>query len=86
MGIPFLPEEENKAVLQELVKLCRFENLTNLDVNKDVTRNWERPISSSDFFRKGQVGDWVNHLTPKMAEILDQITKERFQGTGLTFQ
>ncbi|XP_022741773.1 cytosolic sulfotransferase 1-like [Durio zibethinus] len=46
----------------------------------------ERPFSSSDYFRKDLVGDWVNHLTPEMAEILDRITKEKFQGTGLSFQ
>ena len=86
LGVPFSPEEEKKEIVQEIVKLCSFENLANLNVNKDDTRNWERPISSSDFFRKGQVGDWENHLTPKMAEILDQITKEKFHGTGLSFQ
>ncbi|XWS44999.1 hypothetical protein CRYUN_Cryun15aG0098100 [Craigia yunnanensis] len=79
LGVPFSPEEEKKEIVQEIVKLCSFENLANLDVNKDDTRNWEHPISSSDFFRKDQVGDWVNHLTPKMAEILDRITKEKFQ-------
>ncbi|XVF17327.1 hypothetical protein REPUB_Repub10bG0111000 [Reevesia pubescens] len=86
LGIPFSAEEENKMVVQEIVKLCSFENLSNLDVNKNDTRNWDRPISNSDFFRKGQVRDWINHLTPEMTEILDQITKEKFQCTGLSFQ
>ncbi|XVE83082.1 hypothetical protein DITRI_Ditri16bG0058500 [Diplodiscus trichospermus] len=85
LGVPFSPEEENKEVVQKIVKLCSFKNLSNLDVNKDVTRMWNRPVSNSDFFRKGQVGDWVNDLTSEMAEILDQITKEKFKGTGLSF-
>ncbi|KAK8684778.1 hypothetical protein V6N13_040794 [Hibiscus sabdariffa] len=53
--------------------------MSSRDVNKRDTRNRERPVSNSDFFRKGEVGDWVNHLSPQMAEKLDQITEQKFQ-------
>ncbi|TYI40386.1 hypothetical protein ES332_A02G158700v1 [Gossypium tomentosum] len=85
LGVPFTPEEENKEIVEEIVKLCSFENMSNQDVNKSDTRSLENPISNSDFFRKGEVGDWVNHLSPQMSEILDQITEQKFQGTGFSF-
>ncbi|MFQ6652142.1 hypothetical protein Gotur_024140 [Gossypium turneri] len=67
LGVPFTPEEENKEIVGEIVKLCSFENMSNQDVNKSDTRSQEKPISNSDFFRKGEVGDWVNHLSPQMS-------------------
>ncbi|TYG75645.1 hypothetical protein ES288_D03G048500v1 [Gossypium darwinii] len=85
LGLPFTPEEENQEIVEEIVKLCSFENMSNQDVNKSDTRSQEKPISNSDFFRKGEVGDWVNHLSPQMSEILDQITEQKFQGTGFSF-
>ncbi|MBA0851246.1 hypothetical protein Goshw_016052 [Gossypium schwendimanii] len=85
LGVPFTPEEENKEIVEEIVKLCSFEKMSNQDVNKSDTRSQEKPISNSDFFRKGEVGDWVNHLSPQMSEILDQITEQKFQGTGFSF-
>ncbi|MBA0756403.1 hypothetical protein Gogos_021238 [Gossypium gossypioides] len=85
LGVPFTPEEENKEIVEEIVKLCSFENMSNQDVNKSDTRSQEIPIPNSHFFRKGEVGDWVNHLSPQMSEILDQITEQKFQGTGFSF-
>ncbi|MBA0632959.1 hypothetical protein Godav_001619 [Gossypium davidsonii] len=85
LGVPFSPEEEKKGIVEEIVKLCSFESLSNQDVNKSDTRSRENPMSNSDFFRKGEVGDWVNHLSPQMSEILDKITEQKFQGTGFRF-
>ncbi|KAK8578015.1 hypothetical protein V6N13_076687 [Hibiscus sabdariffa] len=86
LEVPFSPEEENKGIVEGIVKLCSFENMSNQEVNKNATRNSERPISNSDFFRKGEVGDWVNHLSPQMAEALDQITEQKLQATGFNFR
>ncbi|XP_043692819.1 cytosolic sulfotransferase 15-like [Telopea speciosissima] len=38
------------------------------------------------FFRKGEVGDWMNHLSPEMAEKIDKITEVKLLGSGLSFQ
>lgn len=85
LGVPFSPEEEKKWIVEEIVKLCSFESLSNQDVNKSDTRSGENPMSNSDFFRKGEVGDWVNHLSPEMVEKLNQITEQKLQGTGFNF-
>ncbi|KAK5843379.1 hypothetical protein PVK06_005834 [Gossypium arboreum] len=85
LGVPFTPEEENKETVEQIVKLCSFESMSNQDVNKLDKRYQQSPISNSDFFRKGEVGDWVNHLSPQMAEKLDQITEQKLQDTGFNF-
>ncbi|OWM71890.1 hypothetical protein CDL15_Pgr017773 [Punica granatum] len=35
------------------------------------------------FFRKGEVGGWVNYLTPEMIKRLDHITEEKLGSSGL---
>ncbi|PKI62471.1 hypothetical protein CRG98_017095 [Punica granatum] len=70
----------------KLVYLCRnpkdtFDNLSKLEVN----RSGKLPTGEENrlYFRKGEVGDWVNYLTPEMIERLDCITEEKFRGSGL---
>ncbi|KAI8010963.1 Cytosolic sulfotransferase 15 [Camellia lanceoleosa] len=78
LGQPFSLEEESKGVVQEIVELCSFENLSDLEVNK----NGAADVSAKNdvFFRKGKVGDWKNYLTTQMTECLDQITEEKLGG------
>ncbi|OMO72982.1 hypothetical protein COLO4_27323 [Corchorus olitorius] len=88
LDLPFSAEEEDEGMVEKIVKLCSFESLSNLDVNKNGNNTpgkGKHPGTNSDFFRKGQIGDWRNHLTPQMVEVLDKITKEKFQGTELSF-
>ncbi|KAK9155603.1 hypothetical protein Sjap_003083 [Stephania japonica] len=79
IGCPFTIEEENEGVVDDIIKLCSFENLKNLEVNKSEKM---LVVDCKYFFRKGIVGDWVNYLTPQMAEQLDQVTKEKLQDHG----
>lgn len=37
------------------------------------------------FIRKGEVGDWKNHMTREMAARFDAWTEENTRGTGLNF-
>ena len=65
-----------------------FENLSSLEVNKSgITQVGTNFLSlkNSSFFRKGEVGDWKNHLILEMAMRLDQITEQKLKGSGLTF-
>ncbi|KAK6925148.1 Sulfotransferase domain [Dillenia turbinata] len=87
LGKPFSAEEEKEGVVEEIVKLCSFENLTSLEVNKTGKLAFvpELIIGNDNFFRKGQVGDSKNHLTPEMIERLDKVTEEKLKGTGFAF-
>ncbi|KAK6925166.1 Sulfotransferase domain [Dillenia turbinata] len=87
MGYPFSPEEETEGKVKNVVDFCSFDNLRNLEVNKtgfvEVTE--ELKVSNNLFYRRGEVGDWENHLTREMQERIDRITEERFTSWGLTY-
>ena len=82
-GCPFSKEEEDQGVVEEILKLCSFDNLSNLEVNK--TGILSLGLENKSFFRKGQVGDWINYLSPQMIERIDKITQEKFSPWGLIF-
>ncbi|KAK2972904.1 hypothetical protein RJ640_026656 [Escallonia rubra] len=87
MGCPFSLEEEKEGVVEKIIELCSFQNLSNLEVNK----TGKYPIFASvvvennKYFRKGEVGDWKNCLTEEMKEHLDRITEHKLRGSGFTF-
>ncbi|CAK7338260.1 unnamed protein product [Dovyalis caffra] len=57
--------------------------LSNLEINKGSAA--QSLFKNSDFFRKGEVGDWKNYLTTEMAAALDHKIKEKLHDSGLTF-
>ncbi|KAB2624411.1 cytosolic sulfotransferase 12-like [Pyrus ussuriensis x Pyrus communis] len=83
LGCPFSPEEETHGVVDGILRLCSFDNLSNLVVNK--SGKLPAGIENSAFFRKGEVGDWMNSLTPEMVKKLDSITQEKLHGSRLKF-
>jgi hydroxyjasmonate sulfotransferase len=85
LGVPFSDKEQEDGVPEEVVRLCRFENLSSLETNQigEVTRRGDVVIGRSAFFRKGKVGDWENHITQEMGRKLDRIVEEKLKGSGL---
>ncbi|KAK5771532.1 cytosolic sulfotransferase 5-like [Gossypium arboreum] len=83
LGCPFSNEEETRGAVDGIQKLCSFENLSNLEVNK--TGKLASGEEYKVFFRRGEVGDAKNHLTPQMIQKLDQITEQKLHGYGLKF-
>ncbi|KVH91370.1 cytosolic sulfotransferase 13-like [Cynara cardunculus var. scolymus] len=81
LGFPFTEEENAKGVVEEIVSLCSFENLS--EVNKHG--NFLVGVPNNIFFREGKVGNWSNHLTSEMSQTLDQITNEKFNGLDISF-
>jgi hypothetical protein len=77
MGYPFSLEEKHRRVVQKIIDLCSFENLSSLKVNKIGIVRLEIGITqvgvntlelkNNAFFRKGMVGDWKYLLTHEMA-------------------
>lgn len=85
LGFPFTVEEEAQGVVEDIAKLCGFENLKNLEVNQSgELRKLEIPKNS--YFRKGEVGDYINHLSPSMVENLENLMEDKFRGSGLVFK
>ncbi|KAI9199020.1 hypothetical protein LWI28_026049 [Acer negundo] len=78
--------EEKERVIEEIVKLCSFENMKDLEVNKPGRNIPGHESKNSDYFRKGEVGDWANYLTPSMSERLKNLMEEKFSGSGLAFK
>ncbi|KAJ4842413.1 hypothetical protein Tsubulata_039880 [Turnera subulata] len=85
LGIPFTQEEEKQGVIEEIERLCSFENLKSLEVNNTGVRTHSGAPHSA-FFRKGEVGDWANHLTPAMAERFRIVMEAKLAGSGLSFK
>ncbi|KAI3891065.1 hypothetical protein MKW98_007370 [Papaver atlanticum] len=55
MGCGFTLEEERQGVVEDISRLCSFETMTNLEMNK--TGSWKNHIENKIFFRKGE-NDW----------------------------
>ncbi|KAI5660065.1 hypothetical protein M9H77_28858 [Catharanthus roseus] len=85
MNQPFTKEEEDKQLPKKIMDLCSFGNLSSLEVNKNEKYFAEFGIKNSAFFRKGEIGDWKNHLTKEMAETIDRISEEKLGTCGLKF-
>ncbi|XP_068466978.1 cytosolic sulfotransferase 15-like [Phaseolus vulgaris] len=81
---PIIQGEESSTVIENIIKLCRFEKMKDLEVNKsgcifDV-------LEKKNFFRKGEIGDWMNYFSPSMIEKLSKIIEEKLGGSGLSFK
>ena len=86
LGFPFSLEEKEKGVVDQIVDFCSFENLKELDVNKHGKLSVRSNLGNKVFFRKGEVGDWINHLSPSMVESVNKVIEEKLGASGLTFR
>ncbi|XP_054813403.1 cytosolic sulfotransferase 15-like [Prosopis cineraria] len=84
MNCPFNSEEESEGVIDNIIELCSFGKMKELEVNK--TGKFLNMFENREFFRKGEVGDWVNHFTPLMVEKLSKVIEGKLGGSGLSFQ
>ncbi|PNX60102.1 cytosolic sulfotransferase 12-like protein, partial [Trifolium pratense] len=80
---PFSKEEESNGVVDDILNLCSFEKLSNLEVNKTGKVSFH--MENKYFFRLGQVGDSKNLLTTEMIEQLNAITETKLATHGLSF-
>ena len=95
IGYPYSLEEEDKGMIQKIINFCSFESMSNLEVNKNGAVTLEVGIKKDEvntfelknniYFRKGNIEDWKNHLTPTMATRIDQITEQKLASYGVTW-
>ncbi|XP_054785306.1 cytosolic sulfotransferase 12-like [Prosopis cineraria] len=83
IGHGFTEEEESGNVINDIMKLCSFENLSNLEVNK--TGKLLTGEENNIYFRRGDIGDGENFLTFDMIEKLNAITQEKLGLHGVNF-
>ncbi|KAL6613767.1 hypothetical protein ACP70R_036037 [Stipagrostis hirtigluma subsp. patula] len=87
LDLPFTSKEEEDEIPEKVVKLCSFEKLSGLQTNQtgDIAWSGNVVIDKSMFFRRGKVGDWVNHMSQEMGKKLDYIVEEKLKGSSLAF-
>ncbi|WVZ83669.1 hypothetical protein U9M48_030799 [Paspalum notatum var. saurae] len=84
-GLPFGGGDRDADEVDAVVRLCSFERLSGLEVNRAGKTRFVggAALDNSYFFRRGVVGDWVNHLPVETARRIDAITEAKFKGSGL---
>ncbi|XP_056172022.1 cytosolic sulfotransferase 8-like [Syzygium oleosum] len=81
LGCPFSKEELRDGTVEGILRMCSFDNLSALEVNKcgklltGMENEW--------FIRRGEVGDWVNCMSAEMGERIDGVMEEKLHGSGL---
>ncbi|XP_019094947.1 PREDICTED: cytosolic sulfotransferase 1-like isoform X2 [Camelina sativa] len=83
LSCPISEEEEHSGIVEEILELCSLRSLSSLEINK--TGKTSNGVDYKFFFRKGEVGDSKNYLTPEMEDKIDKIVQEKLEGTGLNF-
>ncbi|ESQ35476.1 hypothetical protein EUTSA_v10009721mg [Eutrema salsugineum] len=78
---PFTEEEEQSGLVDKILELCSFRNLSGLEINK-TGKSWIG-LDFKTLYRRGEVGDSKNYLTPEMETKIDMITEEKLKGSGL---
>ncbi|XP_051149272.1 cytosolic sulfotransferase 12-like [Andrographis paniculata] len=82
LDCPFSSDEEESGLLEDIMKLCSFENLSNLEINKNGVLSYSG-MQSSVFFRQGKTGDWKNHLSDEMVQkLINVICEDKLSGLG----
>ncbi|CAN1161356.1 Cytosolic sulfotransferase 6 [Linum perenne] len=83
LGKPF--GDDDDVEIEEVIWRSSFDRLKDLDVNKTgkVHPVLSPLLTNNLFFRRGEVGDWRNHLTPEVAKRIDDVTRVKFRSCGL---
>ncbi|KAH8318852.1 hypothetical protein KR074_007882 [Drosophila pseudoananassae] len=79
LGVP------NLLTTSSLQKLCDHLTFDKMRENKAVNLEKLLPESSLKFIRKGQIGDWRNHMGNEMSERFDEWSERNIRGAGLRF-
>ncbi|XP_043231237.1 luciferin sulfotransferase-like [Amphibalanus amphitrite] len=82
-----LGKQLTEKQLEQLERHLSFESMKdNQWVNKEnmgFKKTYSSTGESQAFMRKGQTGDWKNHLSAEVAQKMDVWMEENLRGTGL---
>ncbi|XP_030470095.1 cytosolic sulfotransferase 12-like [Syzygium oleosum] len=82
LGCPLGKQELMDGTVDGILRMCSFDSLSALEVNK--SGKLSTGLETEWFFRKGEVGDWLNYMTIEMGEKIDRVMQEKMHGSGLT--
>ena len=85
----FLEKDLSETDIPELASHLSFKNMkVNAAVNKEAVLETRRKMNGAEkgtFMRKGETGDWRNHLTEKQVEMMMSWEKKQLAGSDLQF-
>ncbi|CAO2820827.1 unnamed protein product [Amaranthus hypochondriacus] len=82
VGFPFSIDEEKENVVDEIIEICSIKSMKEMEINKNGKfYPW---VENKALFRKGDVGDWSNYLTPSMINQIQHIM-ENLNNKGFSF-
>ena len=68
----FLGKDTSDDDIKKIIEWCSYKNMKE---NKSVNYEWYKEFGlfkkDGHFFRKGEIGDWLNYYTKDMSVILD---------------
>lgn len=86
LGCPFHGDGDGEGEVERIVKLCSFEVLSNLEINRSSEFSESGfPLPYNSFFRKGEVGDHLRYLGDEMIRKIDDVTRRKFYGSGFEY-
>ena len=80
----FIRQDISQDLVDEIAHKTTFDNMKrdSMALNYEQRHGYQKPFVTG-FLRKGAIGDWKNHFTPKQAARLDAVYDERMKGTGI---
>ncbi|XP_059166322.1 sulfotransferase 1E1-like isoform X2 [Physella acuta] len=80
----FLNKPLTETQVDLIVQHCSFASMKD---NKAVNYDWLKDVGAAkhneNFMRKGQVGDWKNHLSQEVIEKLDEVVATKLTSYGV---
>ena len=72
----------------DVSKICGHVSFDNMRNNPQTNASQEGhyKVKESAFIRKGQVGDWKNHMSREQNDHIDKLFEEKIKPTGMSFE
>ncbi|CAF0738590.1 unnamed protein product [Brachionus calyciflorus] len=76
----YLGKSLSDEKIKSIIEWCSFDNMKN---NPSVNYEWYKELGlykkSGNFFRKGKIGDWLNHFAMEDSKQIDEIVEKNLK-------